>query len=56
MLDKDVFELGNHLRSELLLLQIIPTLDYAADQPEALFICESSKTVFLRDLKADFIE
>jgi hypothetical protein len=56
VLNKDVFELGYHLRSKLFLLQIVPTFYNAADQTKALFIFQPSETALLCDFKADFVE
>lgn len=53
---KDVFELGNHLRRELLLLQIVATLDYATNQAEALLVRQTTEIVVLSDLEAHLVE
>lgn len=56
MLVEDVFELGDHLRGELLLLQVVSALDDATDQAKALLIGQASIVVFFSDLVANFVE
>jgi len=55
VLIKDVFELRDHLRCELLLLQIVSALHDATDQPEVLFPCQTSVVACFCYLVADFL-
>ena len=53
---EDVLELRDHLRRELLLLQVVPALHDAADQAKALLVRQPAKVVTLCDLQAHFVE
>ena len=56
MLDKDILELRDHLRSELLLLQVIATLYDTADEAKVLFIFKTTIFIILCDFHANLIE
>ena len=56
MLDEDILELRDHLRSKLLLLQVIATLYDTADKAEVLFIFKTTIFIILSNLHAYLVE